>query len=342
VTAPGGALARLNRRLTALLGAVGLAVPGRGLVERLLAGSGPGPCPPPPPPAGADEALRHDHPRLVELRSRYRGHPATNGSVWNERYVRREVDLRQFRGDNAYVWQRRRHSCAAAYALTAGYVERHDPLGLLETLGEDGVFGAHVYDVDGVRVSRDLLDSVLEITFLEEELALSQMDAPVIVDIGAGYGRLAHRMLTAFDHVRYLCTDAVPESTFLCEYYLAFRGLGAAEVLPLDHVQEGLAGRQVALAVNIHSFVECPLAATAWWLDVLAAHRVPYLMVVSSHDHLLSRERSGARRPLQSLVESSGYELVRRRPKFAQSTTVQEVGVFPAHYFLFRRRDAAA
>ena len=46
-----------------------------------------------------------------------------------------------------------------------------------------------------------------------------------MLDIGAGYGRLAHRMSAAFPQLEdYCCVDAVPESTFLSEYYLRHRG----------------------------------------------------------------------------------------------------------------------
>ncbi len=118
-------------------------------------------------------------------------------------------------------------------------------LGLLERLDEDGLFGVHTFIVDGRRVSRDLLDSALELAFLDRHLGISRPPVQTILDIGAGYGRLAHRAVTAFpETVRYLCTDAIATSTFLCESYLGFRGVAGhesspARVLPLRRARVG-------------------------------------------------------------------------------------------------------
>ena len=77
-------------------------------------------------------------------------------------------------------------------------------------------------------VTRDLPDSVAELNFLERHLAISQRTAVVVLDIGAGYGRLAYRSVVALPLIeRYLCTDAVPVSTFNCEHYLRYRGVDA-------------------------------------------------------------------------------------------------------------------
>jgi hypothetical protein len=59
----------------------------------------------------------------------------------------------------------------------------------------------------------------------------------------------------------YYCVDAVPESTFLCEYCLRYRGVeGAASVVALDEL-ERLPVDGLDLAVNIHSFSEMSIAA---------------------------------------------------------------------------------
>lgn len=342
---------RVRPRVTSLFGRLGTAVPGRAAVERLLERDDAAMAPPPLP-DGAAAVLRPDAPRLVELAERYRGHPATAGSLWSEGFVRRAVDLRRFRADNAYVWQRRNHACAAAYALTTLYVERHDRLGLLDRLDEDGLFGATVHDVDGRRVSRDLLDSVLELTFLDDATGMLGRPGLTFLDIGAGYGRLAHRVAAATGGITWLSTDAVPVSTFVCEYYVRFRSLppghagpagpagqaaqGGA-VIPLDEVAAALAATPLRAAVNVHSFEECPVATTGWWLDRLAEHEVRTLMLVANGEELVSRERSGARLRLQPEIERRGWTLSERRPKYAHSASVQRVGLFPAQYYLFER-----
>jgi hypothetical protein len=246
--------------------------------------------------------------------------------------------LPNFRADNAYVWQSRERNGPARYALTAFYVKDHDPLSLLGRLGEDGLFGAYTVEVDGVRVSRDLLDSILELSFLEEELGLSHLGEITLLDIGAGYGRLAHRATEALPNVTCICADAIPISTYLSEYYLRFRGVRRAEVAPLDRVGAALEKRHVDIAVSVHSFSEAPLESIAWWLDLIAENGVSYLMIVPTKGtQLVSTERSGAREYLP-LLTSRGFELVACRPKYAHSPAAQEWGVFPTHHLLFRRR----
>ena len=289
-----------------------------------------------PPPEGAEGKLRWDHPRLLDLTTRYNGHPATAHSQWSNSYVQTGIDLSRFRADNAFVWQRR--TTPAHYGLTTYYAREHDSLALFEQLSEDGLFGADVYDVDGLPVSRDLLDSVAELNFLEEQVGLSQSSLTVL-DIGAGYGRLAHRITAAFGGVTCLCTDAVAVSTFLCEYYLRFRNAPRTRVVALDEIDTALDEQRVDFAINIHSFSECQSDVIAWWLDLLHRHKVSLLMVVpNTDDVLLTLEPDGQRQDFLPLIQSFGFELVLKRPKYAHSKFVQEHGIYPAHYFLFHRR----
>jgi hypothetical protein len=300
------------------------------------------PLPRPPLPAGAYEVLQPDHPQLAEYERRYAGHPASDSSQWSGDYVHNTVDMTSFRANNSYVWQQWDSSDPFRYGLTTYYTRLHDRFRLFERLGEDGLFGAETYDVDGVSVSRDLLDSVAELTFLEAEVGLSAGNVTVL-DIGAGYGRLAHRATTAFPNLTYLCTDAIPLSTFLSAYYLEFRGVAdRASVIPLDQITDTLAGKKIDIAVNIHSFAECPLAAIEWWLSLLAENDVERLMIVpNTKDRLLSKEHNAPRSEFQPLVEAAGFELVRKRPKYDDSAFMQRHGLhgsFPMFYFLFARR----
>ena len=190
-------------------------------------------------------------------------------------------------------------------------------------------------------VRRDLLVSIGELTFLDDEVGLSERPF-TILDVGAGYGRLAHRATTAFSNVRYLCTDAIPLSTFLSDFYLTFRGVrDRANVVPLDEIEEVLAAQSIDLAVNIHSFSECPVHAIQWWLDLLARNDVRRLMIVPNQGmRLVSKERVGPKVDFMPLIRAAGFELVRTRPKYADSDFMQIHGLhgsFPAFYFLFER-----
>ena len=92
-------------------------------------------------------------------------------------------------------------------------------------------------------------------------------------------GRLAYRMLTAIPSLEnYMCADAIPESSFVCEYYLRIRGLeGRFKIVPATEIDEALVMARPDLAINIHSFSECSLDAVEWWMERLAAHEVKFL-----------------------------------------------------------------
>src|SRR5262249_4135162 len=158
---------------------------------------------------------------------------------------------------------------------------------------------------------------VNELLFLERTLALSSRERFSVLDIGAGYGRLAHRAVSAFSQLDdYCCVDAVPESTFLCEYYLRQRELSPrARVLSLDRVTAELSPGSFDVAVNIPSFPECPYAAVEWWVELLRRLEVPYLFIVPNEpDQLLTLEPGGARRDFRPLIEEAGYRLAASEP----------------------------
>jgi hypothetical protein len=296
-------------------------------------------------PAGAAQDLATDHPRLAELRARYARSelPMALRTMWGADYLERELDLTRFRGDNVYVWQFRNVGASAhhKYYVYLRDLATRDPLGLLGKLKEDGLFGCWVFDYpDWPPVSRDLLDSINELYFLERHTQLLSRPGMTVLDIGAGYGRLAHRALAAAPQLSaWLCTDAVPESTFLCEYYLRFRGcLDRAQVLPLDELDAKLAGRKIDVAVNIHSFSEMSGKAIDGWLSRVAAHGVPWLLIVPNDgERLISSEEDGTRPSFEPLLAKHGYALAVKEPVFADPT-LREFMNISDHFFLFRRR----
>jgi len=86
----------------------------------------------------------------------------------------------------------------------------------------------------------------------------------------------------------------VAESTFLCEYYLGYRGVARrALTIPLDMISTEIRHRRIDVALNVHSFSECPLRAICWWLDLLVANRVRHLMDRAQHRHRIALTRSG-------------------------------------------------
>lgn len=285
--------------------------------------------------------LRPDHPKLKELRHRYSLCDANviTHSDWNDAHIRTE-DIAYFRGDNAWVWQvRGKNTSILGYAISFYYLKAMDHLRLLDTLTEDDGFGAITFSIGGRTVSRDLLDSVGDIYFLDRHLQLCSRRGIRVLDIGAGYGRLAHRMVSALEGVeRYYCTDAVAVSTFVSDYYLRFRGAERAVVVPLDEIDAVLGEDPVDLAINIHSFSECRLQAIEWWIRFLSKHRVKNLLIVPNRrDGGYERLFSSTGEEILPVLKRHGYRQIVMEPKYLDPV-VQQNGVEPSYYHLFELR----
>lgn len=298
-----------------------------------------------PVPESAYEVLRLDNPRLQELRQAYRALnlPVCRHTIWDERELAKELTLPWFRGDNAYVWQFRqvRSEIRLKQYLVLKYVEERDDLKLLEKLQEDGAFGCWTFRF-GARnpVSRDLLESVNEINFLHRHLSIADIPDLTVLDIGAGYGRLAHRMCSALPNVaRYDCVDAVPESTFICDYYLGYRGVDdRANSIPLHEISSLARTGAYHVAVNIYSFSECTLESVRWWLEKVKDLKIPYLLIVPNHpDKFLTCEADGDKVEFLSDIDEFGFDLVHKEPIYNNPELYDLIGV-KDQFFLFKQR----
>ena len=296
-------------------------------------------------PRGAEARLRSDSPQLASLEARYaaaaeQGVLAAVPTQWHSGFLKRNLSMAWFRGDNAYVWQFRHLGTAAKIRMYLSLLDvaGRDRLGLLDKLDEDGLFGAWTFTYgDRKPVSRDLLDSVNEISYLDDQMGLSGIDGLRVLDIGAGYGRLAHRMSAGLSNLAaYDCIDGVATSTFLCDYYREFRGMPeSVRVVPLDEHEK--LGERYDLAVNIHSFSECSLEAINWWLDRIAERDVEWLLIVPNEpDELLSTELDGSFKPFRQDVLDRGYELVDSRPVH-QDDELRELIDLHDRFYLFRK-----
>jgi putative sugar O-methyltransferase len=267
-------------------------------------------------PEGASDYLHKNNPKLDYLNKKYDtfNTEVTTPLVWTDAHVKPD-DVVYFRGDNAYVWQLRGQNMnIMGYALTTYYVKSIDRL-----------------------ISRDLLDSIMEIYFLEKHLNISTSSKTTILDIGAGYGRLAHRMASAIPQISsYLCTDAVAISSFISDYYIKFRKLEKiAKVIGLDAVEKTLDEEPVDIAINIHSFSECKLSAIDWWLSLLSRYKVRYLMIVpNAGDHGGDRLLTHENEDFGQVIEKYGYKLIAKEPKF-RDPVVQTFGINPTYHYLF-------
>lgn len=295
--------------------------------------------------------LDENNSNLIELKQKYNKlhFPVTEHSIWSSKsLMSREFDIRYFRGDNLFLWQYRSVADNAylKYILYTYYIKNIDSMGLLDKLNEDELFGVYCFDFNGkYKVSRDLLDSISEIYFLEKYLQISKKSNLNILDIGAGYGRLAYRFTKIFeDNIEgYYCVDAIAESTYLCDFYLRFRGVDKkAKSIPLFEIESFLISNKIDLAINVHSFSECTLSSIKWWINLLKINNIKYLMIVPNpgvENKLISTEQDGSRLDFRQYLENVGYELSVLTPKFSDSSLQKRIHHHPVYYYLFKLND---
>lgn len=155
-------------------------------------------------------------------------------------------------------------------------LEKRDRFGLLKTIAEPELGRGDTVTVAGRQVSIDLLQSIDELYRLVEVLDLKQDDHVTFCEIGAGYGRLAHVVLTAMPNARFLIFD-LPESLLLSQFYLtslfpdspallypdsatapdaAERWKTARIAFGLPHQLQSVPRGSVDACINIYSFME--------------------------------------------------------------------------------------
>lgn len=186
------------------------------------------------------------------------------------------IDLGDFRNQNYYLYQRPEQE---KYTQFVHDLQAKDDWQLLETLTEDTSFGAITFEVDGRTVSRDLLDSIWEITYLKNMLGWQRDQAVQLIDVGAGYGRLAHRLTQAMPNAHAWCVDAIAESTWLAQFYLNYRNCTRGHVVPFDNLA-ALTDKQFDVATAIHSWSECSPETVDWWVALLRHLRVPNILFI--------------------------------------------------------------
>lgn len=282
------------------------------------------------------EYLSRDNPILQRLEVSYRDHPAfdtlLNGSAWES--FERGINLGAFRSEAQYQTQLILGATVGQYRAAYDYLRSIDSEGLIDKLGEDGSFGCVTLDFDGAVVSRDLLDSVNEILFLKRHLGWTERPPLNILDIGAGYGRFAHRVRQAFDHAIIYSADAVPVSTFLCEFYLKlYRGLDRQMTVHLPVVGK-LQMDHLDLACNIHSFSEQKPEAISWWLDRLVNFDAHWLFIVPHDARFICVAADGTHPDFRPILTAHGFECKVDEPIWPDGVN----GYYPeARHTLWRR-----
>ena len=293
-------------------------------------------------PPGAEDYLQPDNSRLRDLIAAYAkfDRQVTTPAVWVDGRLNTS-HLLYFRGQSPFVWQIGPDFEDFRYVLSYYALKCSAAADLLASLNEDRLFGVYTVEIDGRPISRDLLDSVREIDFIRSHVGLGR-PVTVILDIGAGYGRLVHRLdQVTGANVRTFATDAFAGSTFVSEYYLQFRKAGV-KVIPLPEVEAFLEKHPLTLAVNIHSFSECTPAAIEWWVSRLARNRTRYLLIVPNRrDPETGACLTNVGENMETIFEQYGYAAVAREPRFIDPI-VQLYGIDPSYLNLFKLARVAS
>lgn len=211
------------------------------------------------------------HPKLLNLA----------GGMWETWQSKVAASLPNFAAHPVFLDQ---SQSPAEYQSVADYVFTEtrgqlDPEGMLR----DAEFGARVVETTHGKLTRAWLDSCVETLFLGRHMP--ENFGARILDIGAGYGRLAatlHTLWTPEADMRYVCVDPVPISTKICRDYCS-RFAPKVEVpsLPDFLCLHNRKEYQFDLAINIHSWNECTREQISAWLDLLDELKVPNLFTVS-------------------------------------------------------------
>ncbi len=145
-----------------------------------------------------------------------------------------------------------------------------------------------------------------------------------------------------FPYMHGFGVDAVPLSTFLCDFYLKYRrSLGRhtdnMQAIPLTELERI---RGVDVAVNAYSFSEMSLSAVNFWLHLCADLGVKYFMLVPHspdfiHPYFVTSEPDGSHLDYFSSFEFHGYKLIRQQPKFPRELAPSLI--YSTDYCLFAR-----
>ena len=256
---------------------------------------------------------------------------AHDSVVWKPNHFR-GLSIDQFRADNVYVWQSR-DGLPENYFITYLYVKKVDKAGLLNSLIEESNYGVESFNFENKIVSRDLMDSIIEITFLDDNLNILNEKKRKILDIGSGYGRLAKRMIQASNN-DVICIDAIPLSTCISRVYLQNEIQSQrARVLELDEISS-IGKGEVFLAVNIHSFSEMSIESVKFWVQFLRDREIPYIFVVPNGSSLSLNDGSD----IEYIFSACGYTVINKEEKYKEEE-YNRFAIYPSTYFILELVD---
>ncbi len=123
--------------------------------------------------------------------------------------------------------------------------------------------------VGGQSICLDYLQAVLELGFIEKEIDLA---GARVLEIGAGYGRTCHAMLSNHALASYHIID-LPNTLGLCRSYLRAtlddEQFAKVSFVTVDEVEDAIGPHRFDLAININSFTEMPAGTVLNYLALI-------------------------------------------------------------------------
>lgn len=186
----------------------------------------------------------------------------------------------------------RRWLYARAIATLWEFARQSDPLGLLDHLEEPDLGRPVIVRHRGRRISQDLANSTIELYAIAQATGHPEPGTNGVIELGAGYGRLAWLYLSAFPKTRYLVAD-IPPALAIAQAYLSrlfpdrpifgFRHFGryedvagefeAAQLAFVTPNQlELLPDQRAALTINISSLHEMRPDQIANYIELIGRH----------------------------------------------------------------------
>ena len=184
------------------------------------------------------------------------------------------IDLEDFKvggvNDRLAGWNIPANSMRWFKTLLFNAAQATDPriLGFLDRIANRDLGGPVQVTIEGRKVCMDYLQAIHELAFLEEVL----VSAKRVVEIGAGYGRTCHSVVSAFKNIeRYTIID-LPPCLRLSQRYLQ-RVLDPADFAKIAFVRnDELAAADLVndLTINIDSMAEMDAEVVRSYLGVIA------------------------------------------------------------------------
>ena len=195
--------------------------------------------------------------------------PLSSLGMWDE--WQKKASTSNFASESVYVAQN--SYSEERFREVAKEVATFGPVDVMGGMTRDAEFGARVVETELGGVTRMWLDGNVEIDFIRRNIP--NMERLRVLDIGAGYGRLAVMMRPLVKE--YTCVDPVKISTEICRAYTARFD---SRVITLGIEEFSNSNAKYDLAINIHCWNECTLEQVEAWIQAIADRKIPYLFTV--------------------------------------------------------------